>query len=40
MSNYSVNDDVYGVIMKTDRSLKHDPGYAEVFEAVAGLGWY
>ncbi|CAG5011776.1 unnamed protein product [Parnassius apollo] len=36
-AHYTVNDDVYGKILKTNPNLKADTDYAEVFEAVEGL---
>lgn len=36
--NYSVNDDVYGKILKSHTNLKPQTEYAEVFEACEGLG--
>lgn len=37
---YTVNDDVYGKILKTKKESKTEADYAEVFEAVEGLGIY
>lgn len=37
-SQYSVNDDVYGKILKTHTNLEPQTDYADVFEAVEGLG--
>lgn len=37
-AHYSVNDDVYGKILKTHTNLKPQTDYADVYEAVEGLG--
>lgn len=37
-THYTVNDDIYGKILKTHRNLQPETEYAEVFEAVEGLG--
>lgn len=37
-AHYSVNDDVYGKILKTHTDLEPQTDYAEVFEACEGLG--
>lgn len=37
-THYTVNDDVYGKILKTHSNLKPQTDYAEVFEACEGLG--
>lgn len=39
-AHYSVNDDVYGKILKTSADSKPQTDYADVFEAVEGLGTY
>lgn len=37
--HYTVNDDIYGSILKTHTNLKpKQTEYAEVFEACEGLG--
>lgn len=38
--HYTVNDDIYGKILKTHSNLKPEKKteYAEVYEAVEGLG--
>lgn len=37
-THYTVNDDVYGTIIKNHSHLKPSSTYAEVYEEVKGLG--
>lgn len=37
-SHYTVNDDIYGKILKPHSNSSPEVEYAEVFEAVEGLG--